>query len=330
MLTPAYQKVVILCPTVVTGGPEAMHQLCNAINKSGGNAVLVYYDAASVLELSDDKIASSPAQPEAFLDAYRNYDAPHQDLVHLSADTLIVFPETHALHAFRFRGCHRAVWWLSVDNGLSLEPLFSYKQFCDGYFNDETLIHFYQSDYARDFLMRNGAKKFYPLYDYINRGFLRDAPALKHPVVSFFPAKGRSLADSFFSQAKDLPSVAIENMSPKQVSDTLRQTSVYIDFGHHPGKDRVPREAAASGNVIFIHARGAGCHVLDYPLDQFYIFTLVDIKTGELAQKVRACLANHRHFHAQQWLYRGKIEHELEEFALQVKTLFFSRLRVAP
>jgi len=325
MLAPAYQKVVILCPAVVTGGPEAMHQLCDAINKVGGSAILVYYSGSSMIDLSDTMITSRPDLSEAFLDAYRNYHAPHEDMVVLSPDTLVIFPETLALHAFRFRGAQRAVWWLSVDNGLDLEPLFSYKEFCDGYFNDETLIHFYQSDYARNFLMEKGAKKIYPLFDYINRGFLHRSPLpLKQPLVSFFPTKGRALANLFFEHEKNLPSVAIENMSPQQVSDTLRQTSVYIDFGHHPGKDRVPREAAASGNIIFIHSKGAGRHFLDHPLDPFFVFTLVDIKTGELAQKVSACLANHLHFFNQQWLYRRRIENELEEYALQVKTIFFS------
>jgi len=119
-------------------------------------------------------------------------------------------------------------------------------------------------------------------------------------------------------------------MSPQQVSDALRQTSVYIDFGHHPGKDRVPREAAVSGNIVFVHSKGAGCHFLDYPLDQFFIFTMVDIRTGDLAQKIRACLSNHAHYHQQQWLYRRRIEHELEEYTLQVKTSFFSGSLVAP
>jgi len=330
MLMRAYQKVVILCPAVITGGPEAMHQLCDAINKAGGNAVLVYYDGASMLDLSDNMIASQPTLSAAFLGAYSNYDAPHEEVVNLSSDMLVVFPETLALPAFSFRGCKRAVWWLSVDNGLGLEPLFSYKQFCNGYFNDQTLIHFYQSDYARNFLMEHGARTIHPLFDYINRGFLQRGPLpLKQPLVSFFPAKGRVLANSFFEQAHDLPSVAIENMSPQQVSDMLRQTSVYIDFGHHPGKDRVPREAAVSGNIVFIHSKGAGCHFLDYPLDQFFIFTMVDLKTGELAQKVRACLGNHAHYHNQQWLYRRRIENELEEFTLQVKTSFFSGSLVA-
>jgi hypothetical protein len=195
------------------------------------------------------------------------------------------------------------------------------------FFNDEALIHFYQSDYARDFLMTNGAKKIYPLFDYINRSFLRCEPnPSRLPRISFFPTKGLSLANSFFESAKDLPFIPIQNMTSGEVATALRLTSVYIDFGHHPGKDRVPREAAASGNIVFIHSAGAGCHFLDHPLDQFFVFTLLDIKTGALAQKVRDCLAEPKKYFSQQWFYRQRIQHELDEFALQVKTTFFSEI----
>jgi hypothetical protein len=330
-LTPAFEKVVIICPVVETGGPEALHQLCDAINKSGGNALLAFYDGSSKIEISDTVIESNPILPSSFMSRYSGYDAPHAQVIELTPNILLIFPETLALFAFSVRGPRRAIWWLSVDNGCNLEPLFSYKQFCDGYFGDETLIHFYQSDYARGFLMANGAKKIYPLFDYINRSFLRYGPnPARQSCVSFFPTKGAALANSFFESANDLPSIPIQNMSAEEVSTALRHTSVYIDFGHHPGKDRVPREAAASGNIVFIHAKGAGCHFLDHPLDQFFVFTLLDIQTGELAQKVRSCLVDPKSFFAQQWLYRQRIELELDEFSLQVKTLFFAKITDSP
>ena len=308
-----------------------MHQLCDAINKAGGDALLAYYDGASKLEISDTSIESNPNLPASFMARYSGYNAPHGEFIRLTANTLLIFPETLAIFAFSVKGPRRAIWWLSVDNACNLEPLFSYKQFCDGYFADEALIHFYQSDYARGFLMANGAKKIYPLFDYINRSFLRyDPNPARQSCVSFFPTKGFSLANSFSESAKDLPSIPIQNMTAQEVSTALCHTTVYIDFGHHPGKDRVPREAAASGNIVFIHSKGSGCHFLDYPLDQFFVFTLLDIQTGGLAQKVRTCLANPENFFAQQWSYRRKIELELDEFSLQVKTLFFSKINDSP
>lgn len=324
-LTPAFEKIVIICPVVETGGPEALHQLCVAINKLGGDALLAYYDSSSKLEISDTLIESNPILPASFVARYSDYHAPHAQVIHLTANTLLIFPETLAIFAFSIKGPKRAIWWLSVDNGRNHEPLFSYKQFCDAYFNDGSLVHFYQSDYARGFLMAHGAKNIFPLYDYINRSFIRNEPnPARRSSVSFFPTKGFSLANSFFESAKDLSFIPIQNMTAEEVAAALSHTSVYIDFGHHPGKDRVPREAAASGNIVFIHSKGAGCHFLDYPIDQFFVFTLLDIQTGELAQKVRACLANPTHFFAQQWFYRRKIQLELDEFSLQVKTLFFS------
>ena len=36
-------KTIIVCPYFETGGPEALHQLCDAINNNGGNAYIWYY-----------------------------------------------------------------------------------------------------------------------------------------------------------------------------------------------------------------------------------------------------------------------------------------------
>jgi len=66
----------------------------------------------------------------------------------------------------------------------------------------------------------------------------------------------------------------IENMPADTVHETLLKSQIYIDFGHHPGKDRIPREAAMSGNIVFLHERGAAAFHLDHPLDRFFFSPL--------------------------------------------------------
>ena len=36
-------KTIIVCPYFETGGPEALHQLCDAINNHGGEAYIWYH-----------------------------------------------------------------------------------------------------------------------------------------------------------------------------------------------------------------------------------------------------------------------------------------------
>ena len=46
-------------------------------------------------------------------------------------------------------------------------------------------------------------------------------------------------------------------MTSKEVQELLSKCKVYIDFGHFPGKDRVPREAAMCNCCIITGKYGA-------------------------------------------------------------------------
>ncbi|MGL1399997.1 hypothetical protein ACSTI4_23660, partial [Vibrio parahaemolyticus] len=86
----------------------------------------------------------------------------------LNAETLIVFPE-----ALRVSSYHRsAMWWLSVDGALSTDPKLNDEAYRRDFFADDNRIYFYQSDYARDYLERAGAKKYFPLTDYTDPLFI--------------------------------------------------------------------------------------------------------------------------------------------------------------
>ena len=113
-------------------------------------------------------------------------------------------------------------------------------------------------------------------------------------------------------------------MTREQVVEALKQTLVYIDFGHHPGKDRVPREAIASNAVIFVNDQGAASHYLDYPLDDFYKFSAPDVYSGSLLQKVKQVIANVEPHLNHQIYFQQKVFLEKEEFDLQVKSFFFT------
>ena len=115
----------------------------------------------------------------------------------------------------------------------------------------------------------------------------------------------------------------IENMPAEAVHETLLKSQIYIDFGHHPGKDRIPREAAMSGNVVFLHERGAAAFHLDHPLDRFFLFTSADVSNGSLYERVRKVLAEPEKFFASQSTYHARIYFEREEFLTQVKMNFF-------
>lgn len=323
-----HDRVVILCPIVVTGGAEAIHQLADAINHAGGEAHIAYYGPRVDLHLDADRVVcrwSSDPKPTAYA-AYRSHTV---EAVELTARSMVVAPEALVHRPFQHRTYQRALWWLSVDNGESVAPGLTYERERLRFFQSDDLMHFYQSDYARDFLMRSHARPIAPLTDYTNLNFL-DRPinldmklTSGRRVVSYFPRKGGELAKSFFDAHGDLNALPIQGMDQRGVRNALLSSSVYVDFGHHPGKDRIPREAAMSGNIVFLHERGAARFYLDHPLEAAYLFTSEDVRSGALHARVKAALNDVAANFTAQSRYRTHIALEKAAFDLQVRDAFF-------
>jgi len=308
----------------VSGGPEAIHQLSDAIAGFGGEVVIAYYGAQMGISIEDALIScsySGSPTPSAYRD-YRSFTAAR---IPLTSRSLVIFPEPVIGWAMPHRPFTQAIWWLSVDNALIKSPALSYESHRQQFFQTPHLIHFYQSDYARDFLTKGGAKKIYPLADYTAERFHQSSKSVtRDQSITYFPRKGGALASVFFDSHPELNRVPVENMTPDAVHETLRKSQIYIDFGHHPGKDRVPREAALSGNIVFLHERGAAAFHMDHPLDRFFLFISTDVSNGSLYERVKQALADPDKAFSAQRIYHARIATERDEFSFQVKFNFFA------
>lgn len=64
--------------------------------------------------------------------------------------------------------------------------------------------------------------------------------------------------------AQDLRWVPLIGMTTEEMRSCMSKSKVYIDFGNHPGKDRIPREAAISGCIVITGKRGAAAFARMY------------------------------------------------------------------
>jgi hypothetical protein len=336
VLKPLFNEVLIFSPSVKTGGPEALHQLGYHIAGNGGTARMVYYDVPFSVE---GNVFRGGKGPFPLVEHFAQYEPQVLRESPLEADTLLVFPEVLSKTAATFGGrpCQRGLWWLSVDNALQSNPQLLNQEYARVFFADRSLFHFYQSEYARTVLMNNKAQQYLPLSDYTDPQFIqRSLTASENPPirfrnnnVCFFPNKGRELARLFLtcdtSMRQKAEFVAIREMTKAQVRDTLFQARVYIDFGHHPGKDRVPREAAIAGAVVLLHSAGAANFFGDHPLSPDYRFTRDDVLSGRLHKRLDDILEDPETHFAAQHLYRQHILLEQERFDIEVRSSFFTR-----
>jgi len=248
----------------VTGGPEALHQLVDALRRLGRKAVICYFP-----------LEESHGIPAAF----RSYDIA----VGRPADTpdeLIIAPESATGLLRRFKRARRAVWWLSVDYYFGRE----YKSWLAdavrrlrfivtrrdlSFAEMRSCLHYCQSEYAASFVAGHGLPSM-PLSDY-STVKVNDAPGLgRLPRILYNPKKGLSTTRRLMRACPELEFKPLVGLDRVALVDVMNTSMLYIDFGQHPGRDRMPREAAAAGCCVVTGRRGSAAFTADLPIDEVY------------------------------------------------------------
>ncbi|CAB3773246.1 hypothetical protein [Paraburkholderia humisilvae] len=331
---PVHDEVVLLCPQLVTGGAEALHQLAYAINALGGRAKLAYY-GRSRLEFRGRSLTCHHVPEVPVWQAYAGYAPVVLDEIVLGTRTFILVPETDTALALKLTSLPRGIWWLSLDSAIRANPQLMERRYMVQLMGDPTLTHFYQSEHVRRFLVEQGARQMLPLFSYINAQAsyeqehahgARKTASRAH--VAMFPRKGAVLARRFLGAARGLRFALLDELTRTQAVSVLRQCAVYVDFEQTLGKDRLARLAAACGAIVFLHEHGPAVNFADHPLDPYFLFSHADIDNGVLLSRIKAVLAQHESYWSRQRFYRQRIRMGKEEFYLQVRTFFMSNERL--
>ena len=111
-------------------------------------------------------------------------------------------------------------------------------------------------------------------------------------------------------------------MSTDEVKVLLSQSKVYIDFGNHPGKDRLPREAALLGCCIITGKRGAAKYDEDVSIPAKYKFDDVKKEIEKIGNMIKECIDNYEINIKEFEDYRKKIANERKQFEKDVYKVF--------
>ncbi|MBQ3442412.1 MAG: hypothetical protein IJG33_04115 [Selenomonadaceae bacterium] len=162
--------------------------------------------------------------------------------------------------------------------------------------------------------------------DYLNQTFLTRAAQVdlskKENIVAYNPKKGFEVVKLFIADAPDIDWRPIENMTPAQVQELLASAKVYIDFGNHPGKDRIPREAAVSGCVVLVGKRGAAINDIDISIPAEFKFDMAGSTPRDVIDKIRAVFEDFPAAHEKQAAYRARIHDDKNRFVNEVVEAF--------
>lgn len=187
-------------------------------------------------------------------------------------------------------------------------------------------FHLAQSYYAIYLLKRNGIpeNKVFYLSDYLNEKFLKTKTDLskKENIVVYNPKKGFSFTKKIIKYTPDIKFVPLINMTREQVIETLQKAKVYIDFGNHPGKDRLPREAAILGCCVITGKRESAAYFEDVPIPEKYKFEDKEENVPKTVERIKDCFDNYKKRIKDFEHYRNIIQNEPKKFIEDLKDIF--------
>lgn len=329
------KRIVVCCPAyIASGGPELLHQLCFKLIKAGYNAVMGYY---GITNNSNNDNNISPK-------VYSKYNNPYIKIkkYNETKDDIVVIPETF-IGAFKLKAKIRILWWLSVDNfkgtfigskkhiHIRIRPILPFigtQSYLSKLFVRKKIdYHLVQSYYAEDYVKKLGIEnnKIMYLSDYLNNVFINNVinnSIPKKNIVLYNPKKGIEYTKKLILYATHIKWVPLENLSREQMSEVLQSAKVYIDFGNHPGKDRIPREAAISGCCVITGKRGSAGFYEDVPIPNELKFNEENFNCKNICDRINDVFDNYGYYYGILSNYRTIIKNEEAKFDRDLKEVF--------
>lgn len=300
-------KIVVISPGgYMSGGQRAMHQLVHMCNSLQPKSAAICYrnPFADIHNIFDGEYET----PEIFL----HYKCPVINGKNISDESLLVFPEIDMKYANCFNN-RKAFWWLSLD---SFFPYSTEQEKIDVVYKFD--YHLFQSIYAYKNIAHQVKGKKLILSDWLDLPKTQNTE--RENMIALNPVKDVGFGATFVSENQDLQYLMMKDMTPEQLSLALKRCKIYIDFGNHPGKDRIPREAAISGCVVLSTKFGSASVFRDMPIHDWFKFTSI----VEVRNKVDLILSNYDHYYAMQEPYRNLIQSEKDIFEYEVQVFLNS------
>jgi hypothetical protein len=341
-------NIYVLCPeNYVTGGTELLHQLVHTLLTYNKNAFIVYFNISSY--------AITNAEVPAEFAEYLINRTTHIDD---TKDNVLVLSETVVQKVAEFKNVQLILWWLSVNSFyssskdfLSIRDYFIWKprsavstarsRYIKGFGKSRNpftktisisdianlpILNCYQSEFAHHFLLTNNFSEVLPLTDFLNDNYIQAAnetePGPKQNAILYNPKKGIKFTKKLIEASPNLNWVPLINMSRKEVVQRLKTSKLYVDFGEHPGKDRIPREAVISGCCLVTGLQGSAKFFEDVSIEEFYKIDERKTSIESIITKLDKILNNYSYHYSNFAYYRSRIIKERERFEEQVREIF--------
>lgn len=317
--------IYIACPAYnATGGTELLHQLFHHLNIEGVDVRIVY---TNIVWYKPFSTTHSKFEKYGVKRAWRIID---------TNSNLLITAETNIDILLKYPKIEKIVWWLSVNNYFNAK--YKTKVNTIDFKLDDSEIKFFkslkynlvQSYYAKSLLVKFGIKNNVQLLsDYINEDYLINYEKInsinnRENVILYNPLKGLDILSPIIRNLNNYKWVPLINLSNEELSKLFLTSKLYIDFGPHPGKDRLPREACFLGCCIVTNKKGSAMYKEDVGIpEKFKIENPLESidYIDSLIQSIFLDFDKNSNMFTE---YREKIKGEKKIFLKELKELFYA------
>lgn len=269
-------KLQVVAPvSAQSGGPESLHNLARLAIRLGFDVEIVYFPYGEGHQV--------PVR-------YLHYQIPVSTLKD-EVNVAIVFPEIYCMQALGLKNAKPLIWWLSVDffkriKYHSLRDKVRYflmalrgERPLGGVKTLRGLTHLTKAAYDRTFLKKNGITGM-QLSGPISSFYLQPCPnsliIKKQNTILYSTHRNTNIVAALIVRFPDLIFFPVSGLSEQQLREVYLSSKLFIDFGNHPGKERMPREAAVSGCCVVTGLLGSAANDEDIPIPKRFKLDIED------------------------------------------------------
>jgi len=345
-------KIYIMVPAnVATGGPEALHQLAYVLKNSLKTNVFIYYIpenknnpvhkyyknySIKFCKKIDDDNNNILIIPEyyQFLFYAKKYKKIQKIIWWLSLDNYFGFKFISENNKYKRSIIKLPYNLIRIFNKITnyyfgIFTLQDYLKIIYKYTNlnkcneiKQAKLHLMQSDYAYNYL-----KKKLPnsklLYDYQRDILIKSSKSKIKKKLNIICYSHKS--NYFINLIKSYTGfhfIKLSGLNSKEIIDIFRKTKIYMDFGFHPGKDRMPREAMLFNNCVITNMKGSANNNIDIPIKSKFKFTEKYSNLNNIKILINQIFFNHKKELKNFNNYKKKILNEKKVFEKQVLNIF--------
>ena len=324
----------IFVPWGESGGPEGLHQLCYELINLGESAHMIYYDSSRdrIQKEYKDKICGRYNQYEGVTSFTPNYISDID-----TEDSLIVLPEICTInHIKKFKKAKVLFLRLSNNTKETAGDPWNYDSLYDPVFKTcytacDPFLIFNMIKNSKSYDM----EKVFALRPNINFSYLTsekeldDLKSKRKNVVMYNPARGIEHFYKIIEESKnidldiDIEFIPLQGMNQIELRSIMDTSKLYIELGHIPGPDRLPRECASRGSVILLGKRGSGLDWDDFPIEEKIDYNQSNntFNYESICYSIVDMIKNYDYYYEKQKSFREILRNEREIYINQIKKM---------